>query len=406
MFKKFVSVFLCFVTVFTVTAAALVSDGGITAEAASYSLPYYYNQLSDDAQEFYVCLRNAIIDHKSRIKLEMDFSDDVLAQVAELLVFHDPLTFNITDVTYIRTSGNAAVFTPEYKYNKETYEKMVSSYNKKAKKILNKLTDDMSTYKKIKTIHDSIIKDTVYDLDAKNNENIYGTLVKNKAKCDGYAKTFVYICGKAGIRAVTVPGVGTSETSGNKNDNVGHMWNKVYYNKKWYNVDVTWDDPASDMKDNLQYDYFMVSDKEFSKTHKEEAMGFTIPKASDNSKTYYKVYKKYAETEDDAVELIRSELNSAVKSGKTSISVKCSSKEVMNYADSKLNDKKYLEKLFKELSKSSDGKLADVYYYCDDDTYKIKMMIFYKDTKLSEYFLEPDKVKSSTRKELAKYGIT
>lgn len=404
MFKKFVSVFLCFVTVFTFTATALVSDGGITAEAASYSLPYYYNQLSDDAKEFYVCLRNAIIDHKSKIRLEMNFDSKVMAQIAELLVYHDPLTFNIDDVTYIEY-GNSAVFTPEYRYSKETYDKMVSSYNKKAKKILDKLTDDMSDYKKIKIIHDSIIKDTVYDLDAKNNENIYGALVKNKAKCDGYAKTFVYICGKAGIRAVTVPGIGLLDGSGNKNDNVGHMWNKVYYNKKWYNIDVTWDDPTSDMKDNLQYDYFMLSDKALSKTHKEEAMGFKIPEASDNSKTYYKVYKKYAETGSDAVELIANELDSAVKSGKTSVSVKCSSAEVMKYADERFNDAKYLKKLFEKLDKSSGGKLANIYYYCDKDTYKIKMVIFYKNTKLSKYFIEPDKVKSSTRKDLAKYGI-
>lgn len=405
MFKKFVSVFLCFVTVFTFTSTALIYDGGITAEAASYSLPYYCDQLSDEEKEFYVCLRDAIIDYKSKIKLEMNFDDEEIGKIAELLFFHDPLTFNISDVTYYKTSKNTAVFEPEYKYEKETYDEMVSLYNEKTKAILDKLTDDMSAYKKIKTIHDSIIKDTVYDLDALNNDNIYGALVNNKAKCDGYAKTFAYICGKAGIYAVTVPGVSLSEGETGEEEGTGHMWNKVYYKKKWYNVDVTWDDPKSDLKDNLQYDYFMVSDDALSKTHKEKAMCFEIPEADDNSKNYYVVYKKYAETGEAAAELLINELNNAVKSRKTSIEIKCSSKEVMKYVETYINNKKNLNTLLDELDKNSDGKFADIYYYCDKDTYKIKMIIFYRNTKLSKYFNDPKTVKISTRKNLSYYGI-
>lgn len=403
MFKKFISVFLCFVTVFTFTATALVSDGGITAEAASYSLPYYYYQLSDEAQDFYVCLRQAIIDYKSKIKLEINFDDDEIDKVAELLVFHDPLTFNVDDVTYRKTSKTAAVFTPEYRYSKETYDKMVKEYNKKAKTILGKLTDDMSTYKKIKTIHDYIIKETVYDLDAKNNENIYGVLVKNKAKCDGYAKTFTYICGKAGIRTVTVPGI-SLQTDDKEN---GHMWNKVYYNKKWYNVDVTWDDPTTNMKNNLQYDYFMVSDKDLSKTHKEEPMGFKIPKASDSSKNYFKVYKKYAGDGDDAVAFFKSELKSAAKAEKNKVMIKCSSKAALEKVDDFLSDDGVFDYL-RQVQKSSNKDLVDAYfiYYVDSNMMTVTVNIFYKNTELDDYFNDTSKVSSKAAATLKRYGIS
>ena len=107
-----------------------------------------------------------------------------------------------------------------------------------------------------------------------------------------------------------------------------HMWNKVYYNKKWYNVDVTWDDPVSNMKDNRKYDFFMLSDMDMRKTHTEDNLSFSVPVAKDSSKTYYKVYKKYAESLSDAKSIIKSELQKAVKKEKTHITIQCSSDEV------------------------------------------------------------------------------
>lgn len=403
MFKKFISTFLCFVTVFTVTAAAFIKDGGITAEAASYSLPYYCNQLSSEAKEFYICLREAIMEHKTKIRLDMDFDKEELGMIAELLVLHDPLTFNIEDVTYRSTSKRSAVFEPKYKYSKETYNKMVTEYDKKAKNILSKLTDDMSDYKKIKTIHDYIIKNTEYDLDSKNNDNIYGTLVKNKAKCDGYARTFVYICGKAGIRAVTVAGDDLSEAS---SDN-GHMWNKVYYNKKWYNVDVTWDDPTSNMKDNLQYDYFMVSDKALSKTHKEENLSFKVPKATDNSQNYFTVNKLAAATGDEAVALFEKELKKAVKNGKNHISIKCTSQEALNRMRNYLTKDDTIYTYLKKLNNNTNDDLvtALIYYNIDPNVMTVRLNFFYRNTDFDDYFSKDADISSNARKSLERYGI-
>ena len=38
-----------------------------------------------------------------------------------------------------------------------------------------------------------------------------------------------------------------------------HVWNAVYLNNKWYHLDLTWDDPvASNGKDYLEHDYFLI----------------------------------------------------------------------------------------------------------------------------------------------------
>lgn len=45
-----------------------------------------------------------------------------------------------------------------------------------------------------------------------------------------------------------------------------HAWNIVNIDGNYYHVDVTWDDP--DESDNINYDYFLISDEQMSTDHK------------------------------------------------------------------------------------------------------------------------------------------
>lgn len=403
MFKKFVSVFLCVITVFTFTSAVFFRSGGITAEAASsFTLPYYYYQMSDEAQDFYLYLRKAIKECRTKIKLNVDFEIEEFGMIVELLVYHDPMMFNLDDIEVLNETRTSVTFGLTYKYDKETYDKMVKEYDKATNRILSKFTDGMSTYNKIKTIHDEIINNAVYDLKASDNDNIYGTLVDNKAKCDGYARTFTYVCGKAGIRTVTVMG---NDLTSNSKEN-GHMWNKVYYNKKWYNIDVTWDDPVSDMKDNLQYDYFMVSDKALENTHEEDNLSFKVPEANDDTRGYYVVNKKYATSNQEAENLIKSELRNAARSGKKSFSIKFASKDIMDHVSDYLKDSDKMFNVFRDVVNSTDKKLAGAYYYSfDKNLLTVRVYIFYEDTKLEDYFFVPEDVSEEDLEVLEEYGI-
>lgn len=403
MFKKFVSVFLCVITVFTFTSAVFFRSGGITAEAASsFTLPYYYYQMSDEAQDFYLYLRKAIKECRTKIKLNVDFEIEEFGMIVELLVYHDPMMFNLDDIEVLNETRTSVTFGLTYKYDKETYDKMVKEYDKATNRILSKFTDGMSTYNKIKTIHDEIINNAVYDLKASDNDNIYGTLVDNKAKCDGYARTFTYVCGKAGIRTVTVMG---NDLTSNSKEN-GHMWNKVYYNKKWYNIDVTWDDPVSDMKDNLQYDYFMVSDKALENTHEEDNLSFKVPEANDDTRGYYVVNKKYATSNQEAENLIKSELRNAARSGKKSFSIKFASKDIMDHVSDYLKDSDKMFNVFRDVVNSTDKKLAGAYYYSfDKNLLTVRVYIFYEDTKLEDYFFDPEDVSEEDLEVLEEYGI-
>lgn len=142
-----------------------------------------------------------------------------------------------------------------------------SSVETTAKNIIAKIiTKGMSDFDKAKAIHDYMVINIDYDYDdylantiPYESYNIEGALLNKYAVCAGYAKTFKYLCEFAGLECTYVVGYARGY----------HAWNQVKIDGKWYNVDVTWDDPVNldkafdDHKYN-KYEYFLVSDAEFA----------------------------------------------------------------------------------------------------------------------------------------------
>lgn len=79
----------------------------------------------------------------------------------------------------------------------------------------------------------------------------------------------------------------------NTADDFTHIWNKVKYIEKWYNIDVTWDLSSRLRKicNDSDYDYFMISDDTIKKDHIIDYKdGYAdYPLSDDDSKAYYAV---------------------------------------------------------------------------------------------------------------------
>ncbi len=402
MIKRIISAFMCLTMAFmfmTVCPDICVID----AEAADDpDTPYYYSQMSEEAQKAYTELKAAALGFKKKVTVNVSIDQEDFDMIAEMLILHDPVTFNIFSIEAANVTRRSADFIIEYKYTKETYDDMTAAYEKRVDKILDLLTEDMSKYKKIRVIHDELIRIAEYDLESRSNDNIYGTLVKKKAKCDGYAKTFAYLCAKAGIRTVTVIG----EVSDNNTDEM-HMWNKVYFNGQWYNVDVTWDDPVGNMKDNLKHDYFMISDEEIGKDHTEDNISFTVPAAEDDTIGYYEVNKKYAEKTGDIKDIIKKCAVSAAKNKKAVLEFQCASKEVFEQAKKYVLDAEEMNSILKSVKKSTGADLlTEIYSYSfGENLYTVKIMMFYSGTSIDYYFNGDDPISGDMKNALAKFGI-
>ena len=128
-------------------------------------------------------------------------------------------------------------------------------------KIVNQLDiRKKSEYTKVKVIHDYIIEEFAYDKTLKSN-NVSSMLKEGKGTCKAYTLLGYRLLEEAGIEAKYITGMAKGSY---------HAWNLVKVNNKWYNLDLTWDDPVmEDGSQHSQYTYFLKSTKDF-KYHKRD----------------------------------------------------------------------------------------------------------------------------------------
>ena len=145
-------------------------------------------------------------------------------------------------------------------YKKEDIE----AINAKIDELYPKLVNDKNTnIQNIKSIHDYIINNTIYDSDRSDKQIIkyrsdiaYGPLFEGHAICGGYTDLMELFLEKLNIRSFKV-------------SSDDHIWNAVNLDGKWYHLDLTWDDPvANDGKNYLEHTYFLVDTKTLLKKEK------------------------------------------------------------------------------------------------------------------------------------------
>ena len=94
-------------------------------------------------------------------------------------------------------------------------------------------------------------------------------LSSRKAICEGYANLFQTICTAAGLQSVVATGV-TKKPSG-RIARIGHAWNLVRADGRWYPIDATWG--AGYLDDNEKYvvsfdeKFFFSAPQEFAQDH-------------------------------------------------------------------------------------------------------------------------------------------
>jgi len=140
---------------------------------------------------------------------------------------------------------------------------------------------------KVKSIHDWIVCNIPYDVEAYNNREIkieqpWITLRFRTAVCGGYAKLFEYMVKKAGFECYYVSGytkgrgIYTIQPVGVF---VRHAWNCVKINDIWYLVDTTWNAGyVNSNKFTFLYStkYFLADPSIFIKRHYPQSPGFQL----------------------------------------------------------------------------------------------------------------------------------
>lgn len=153
------------------------------------------------------------------------------------IVFRDHTEFfwvgKSHNYSYNKSLKTVVSLTPGYIFSGEALKTAKAEFNAAAEEILSGITEDMNALERELYIHDSLAERITYVLDAAHAHDPYGALVEGEAVCEGYAEALQYLLQKVGIQSFLVIG----ESGG-----VGHAWNLVKIDGKYYYVDLTWND--------------------------------------------------------------------------------------------------------------------------------------------------------------------
>ena len=139
---------------------------------------------------------------------------------------------------------------PHYIYSKEQAKKIIQEYHSAADFYLNQVKDNLSVcnddFSKALLLHDELILENRYQL---SGSSPYTLMVKHFGKCEDYTRTYAYLLGQLGIHTEII-----------SSQNMNHEWLRAKLDGKYYNIDVTWDDPTPDKPGFANHDYFLLSD--------------------------------------------------------------------------------------------------------------------------------------------------
>lgn len=115
-----------------------------------------------------------------------------------------------------------------------------------------------SPYQLALNLHDALVSRVTYEANDKDewdyHDTAVGSLNYGKAECDGYSDAFYLLCTLAGLQSGFQYG-----TTDNADEDETHLWNVLFWDGWWYQVDVTWDDKdREDAPAMATYRYFNV----------------------------------------------------------------------------------------------------------------------------------------------------
>ncbi|MDE6923856.1 MAG: hypothetical protein K2P59_01155 [Acetatifactor sp.] len=262
-----------------------VSDGSPEEQEAVFSFlderasVYAYNSLTDLERIWYRDMEEILgtfgAEKKlSRACLESGLGESDIDRIFQCVLNDHPELFYVEGYSYVKYTRGAKitsiVFSGSYTMDFDTAVERKAEIEAAADEILAQVDEDASDYDKVKYVYETLIRDTEYQLNAPDNQNIYSVFINHTSVCQGYAKATQYLLDRLGIDCSLVLGtVDTGEV---------HAWNLVKIDGSYYYVDTTWGDASYQVNGGgeetsdyclpeINYDYLCVTTAELLRTH-------------------------------------------------------------------------------------------------------------------------------------------
>lgn len=239
---------------------------------AQQKYSFTYQQLTPVEQSIYVEILHAIYEFDANTTI-YNTDKDVIGKVFQCILNDHPEIFYVEGYTFTehKAADNVTniTFSAIYNMTQDEAKDVLCVIEEKVDECIKNIPEDAGEYEKVKFVYEYLIKNTDYDMNAPDNQNICSVFLHGRSVCQGYAKATQYLLQKCGIVSTLVLG----EIIGGN----AHAWNLVQVDGQYYYVDTTWGDASYqiDLKDeiddvptlDINYDYLCVTTEQISKTH-------------------------------------------------------------------------------------------------------------------------------------------
>lgn len=293
----------------------------------SYSAELFLSDLSEKEGEVYKQIYKGLHNFEPQINITAGVvSKEEICSFIVLCTTTQPAVNYVGEEYTVSIDGDGYVSAIKINYSKtqEQAEAEYSQLEKRVKTIMSKLKDEWSDYDKVKYFHDVIIKNCTYNEKSEYAYFAYGALCKGEAVCEGYTKAMLMLCDEAGVGCIPV--IGEGYEGGNA---IPHIWNKIILNNIWYNFDLTWDDPVTNMGDEyIRYDYFAITDDDINRDHSTDENRFINYPSASSGENYFVRNGLYVENTENAVAIMDKAVNDAMSENQSYARIKCSDPDV------------------------------------------------------------------------------
>ncbi len=313
--------------------AAAVSVFGFSSDFKDGKKPLStksFELLNDKEKLAYIAVFNNADKHKKYIKVPC-MSNTEFNRVFFAVKNDNPDLLCFSDSCNMISFSSSCLIEMNYRFEKEECDKKRQQMLDKANEIVSSANKIEDEFERELFIHDYIASSCEYEI-SDNSSSAYGCLIEGKAVCSGYSRALMLLLEYSGIESTLISGIGESEQYGSEN----HMWNIVWIDGKPYNVDMTWDDPKSDLGDIVSHLYFNVSTEDILLDHRDLSLETDCV---DNEANYFVreglLFDKY---NSDTVKTIQKSLTENVNGGLNYIEIIFSSDSAYNSAVSSIID--------------------------------------------------------------------
>lgn len=201
--------------------------------------------LSKLEQAHLKAIHRAVTEFRPSYYFQDTISASQLNKYYSLLLYACPELIQLDEsYHYTHDGDDVSLITFDYLMSAEEYRIASDTIAREVLSVVSQ-TEGMSEFETERFLHDYMVEWCTYNKTTTiHSHSPYGFFLEQKAKCGGYARTFMLLLSAAGIESHCILGTSRDEFKGS----VGHVWNLVKIGDSYYYADVTWDDsgnPAS-----------------------------------------------------------------------------------------------------------------------------------------------------------------